>query len=147
MVMPEEILSVEFLKNLDQPYVNRLADMAKLKECPQGTILFEEGRDSPFIYFVLSGTVGLSVEEPCGAAYEVYEAGAGEVLGWSPVLGRHAMTATARAKSLCRLAVLDAGQLLQLCHRDAEFGAAFLREIAVVLSSRLSGTRRRLARA
>src|SRR5262249_48018896 len=138
MVLPEEMLNIEFLRNLGQPHINQLADMARLKECPQDTVLFEEGRDSPFIYFVLSGMVGLTVDEPRGTPFEVDVVGRGEVLGWSPVLGRHAMTATARTRSRCRLAVFDVNQLMQVCRRDPVFAAAFLREIAVVLSGRLS---------
>jgi CRP-like cAMP-binding protein len=109
--------------------------------------VFRTGEASSFIYFVLNGTVDLEIEEPVGESRKVATAGPGELLGWSPVLGRRAMTATARAATRCRLAALDVGQLLALCERDPHFGMAFLRQVALVVSDRLSGTRRHLARA
>jgi CRP-like cAMP-binding protein len=145
MMLPEEMTKIEFLKKLGEPYLNQIATLARLEECPVGTLLFEEGCSSPYFYLVLSGEVGLSVREPHDEHFEVAKAGRGEILGWSPALGRNIMTATARARTVCRLGILDAKQVLDLCEQDPRFGVAFLREIAAVLSSRLSSTRRRLA--
>jgi len=54
-------------------------------------------------------------------------------------------TQPARAATPVRLALLDVGQILQVCERNPLFGAAFYREMARVLSSRLDDTRRRLS--
>jgi CRP-like cAMP-binding protein len=147
MIAPEELKSIEFLRGLGEAYLNQVSGMAALKECEQDTILFKQAQNSPCIYVVLSGKVGLSIEEPGGNAVEVSRVGPGELLGWSPVLGRQAMTATARTVTPCRLAVFDSRQVLDLCQRDPRFGFTFLREIALVLSERLWGVRRNLARA
>jgi CRP-like cAMP-binding protein len=147
MILPEEMERIEFLRNLGNPYLNQFAKRARLQECSEGTVLFREGQDSPFIYFVLTGEVVLEVAEPHGHSVEVYVVGPGDLLGWSPVLGSHAMTATARAVAPCRLAVFDAKQIVGLCEQDPRFGVAFLRQTALMISERLNGTRRRLARA
>ena len=107
MILPEEVERIDFLRNLGEPHLHKIAAMARLAECLQGTIVFREGQDSPSIYFLLSGKVGLEVAEPDGESVEVYSASPGELLGWSPVLGQRAMTATARAVTRRRLAVLD----------------------------------------
>src|SRR5262245_20129578 len=88
MVLPEELEAVPFLQGLDEPHRNRIAQMAQLKECMAGTHLFSEGKQSSYIYFVLCGTVSLEVEEPDGESVEVTTAGPGDLVGWSPVLGR-----------------------------------------------------------
>jgi len=147
MILPEELVSIEFLRNIGEPHLNQIALEALLKEYPEGTVVFREGQDSPFIYFVLTGKVDREVEEPDGKSARVYTAGPGELLGWSPVLGRRAMTATARAVARSRLAVLGVDQILALCEREPRFGLAFLRQITLVLSERLRHTRRSLARA
>jgi hypothetical protein len=67
------------------------------------------------------------------------------LIGWSPLVGRSAVTATARVSSLSRLAVLDARRVLRLCEQDPHFGMAFLRQVIVFLSDRLASTRRCLA--
>jgi CRP-like cAMP-binding protein len=147
MITAGELREIQFLRNLGEQYLNQIAAMARLQECKRDAVVFRQGRDSPFIHFVLSGKVGLEVEEPDGKSVGVSTLGPTELLGWSPVLGRRAMTATARAVIDCRLAVLDAGQILDLCERDPHFGVAFLRQIAVVLADRLWDTRKNLARA
>jgi CRP-like cAMP-binding protein len=147
MITAGEMKQIQFLQNLGEQYLSQIAAMARLQECKKETVVFHQGGDSPFIYFVLSGKVGLEVEEPDGNSVRVSTIGPTELLGWSGVLGRHAMTATARVVADCRLAVLDAGQVLGLCERDPHFGVAFLRQIAFVLADRLWDTRRNLARA
>jgi CRP-like cAMP-binding protein len=147
MITPEEMKEVEFLRNLGEPYLKQVAQLVHLQEAAEETVVFHQGQDSPFIYFVLSGTVGLRVEESGGNSVEVSTIGPGELLGWSPVLGRRAMTATAHTRTRCRLAVLDVHPILDLCERDPRFGVAFLGRIALVLSERLRDTRLSLARA
>jgi CRP-like cAMP-binding protein len=147
MITPEEMKAIEFLRHLSEQHLNQIARMANLKECETGTIVFREGQDSPFLYFVLSGNVGLEMEGPDGTSVEVSRLGPGDLLGWSPVLGRHALTATARAVARTRLASLNVQELLQLCDRDPQLGVAFLWQIAQVLSERVWGIRRNLARA
>ena len=147
MVPQEELQKVEFLSNLGQQHVERLARLAQLKECPAGTVLFPEGEDSSNIYFVLSGQITLAVKGSDGEAAEVYVAQAGELLGWSPVLGRHAMTATARAATPTRLAALSVREITELSETYPRFGIAFFREVARTLSDRLWATRHRLASA
>ena len=147
MITAGEMKGIQFLQNLGEQYLMQIATIARLQECKEGTVVFRQGRDSPFVYFVLSGKVGLEVEEPDGKSVGVSTIGPTELVGWSPVLGRHAMTATARAVTDCRLAVLDVRQVLDLCDRDPHFGVAFLRQIAFVVSDRLWATRRNLARA
>jgi CRP-like cAMP-binding protein len=146
MILPEELEGIAFFQNLDEPHRARLALLAQLREYPEGAILFREGEPSPSIFFVLRGKITLEVAEAADEeAVEVSTAGPGELLGWSPVLGRSAMSATARALTRCRLAALDARKILDLCESDPCFGVAFLREAALVLSERLLATRRSLA--
>jgi CRP-like cAMP-binding protein len=146
MMLLNEIEEIEFLRNLGEPHLKMLARMAQLKENEEGSVLFREGEASPFIYLVLKGQVNLEIEEPGGGAVGVYAAGPGDLVGWSPLLGRRAMTATARATTRSRLAALDVAKVLELCEQNPLFGVAFLRQIALVLSDRLSSTRRCLGR-
>jgi CRP/FNR family transcriptional regulator, cyclic AMP receptor protein len=146
MITPEEMKEIAFLRNLGEQHPNQIASLAQLKEFEEGTIVFGQDQASRFIYFVLKGKISLRREEPEGEAVEVSTLGPGELLGWSPVLGRLAMTATARAASHCRLAALEANKIVDLCDRDSRFGVAFLRQLAGVLSDRLWSTRRNLVR-
>jgi CRP-like cAMP-binding protein len=145
MISPEEMQCVGFLRDLSEPYLSQIGAMARLQVSSKGTVLFHEGEASPFIWFILSGEVRLDIEYVDGEKVVIYTAGPGEMLGWSPVLGRPVMTATARVASRCRVAVLEVSQVLALCEQDPRFGMAFLKQLGVFLSERLDGTRRCLA--
>jgi CRP-like cAMP-binding protein len=147
MIMPEELEEVLFLRELGEPHLQRVALLARLREVEEGDVVFRRGEDSPFIYFVLSGSVSLTVGPPGGDAGEAHVVGPGELLGWSPVLGRRAMTATARAAASCRLAAVGVDQLRTLMAADPRFESAFLRQIALAVSDRLAETRLRLVSA
>jgi len=146
MIPVEEMERVEFVRGLGQTYLNQIAMKAQLKEISEGTVLFTEGQDSPVIYFVLSGQISLEVHIPEGNPIQVFTAEVGELLGWSPGLGRQRMTATGRAKTSCRLAVIEVSDIVSLCENDLHFAVAFYRQIGMVLSDRLYATRRYLGR-
>ena len=145
MIAPEELDRVGFLRNLGGPHLNQLAAMAELKEYPAGAEIFRQGEDSPYLYFVTEGEVALDIQVSGHEAVEVHRAGPGEFFGWSPVLGRHAMTGTGRATKPTRMALLETARVLELCERDARLGMAFYRQVARVLASRLDETRQRLS--
>jgi CRP-like cAMP-binding protein len=146
MNLPEELDTIPFFQELGGPYAEQLGRLARLKEHPAGAVIFRQGQDAPFVSFVLAGEVGLDVPVSSHEVAEVHRVGPGEILGWSPMLGMRAMTATARAATPVRLAILDVDQVVSLCERDPVFGTAFHRQVALVLSARLDDTRRRLSR-
>ncbi len=145
MLTAHEMSEIPFFRNLGGPHADELARIAQPTEYPPGAVLFRQKQDSPFIYFVLAGEVRLEVEVSGREFAEVHRVGPGELLGWSPVLGRRSMTATARAATPVRLAALGVEELLRLREGNPQFAAAFFREVAVVVSARLDDTRRRLS--
>jgi CRP-like cAMP-binding protein len=140
MILPEEMNRIEFLQNLGAAHAARLALLAELRECSEGTVLFRDGQPSPFIYFVLSGKVALTIES-AAQSKSVQTAGCGDLLGWSPVLGPQPMTATARTLERCRLAAFEACKIRNLCAEDPSFGMAFMKQVAVTLAKRLRASR------
>jgi CRP-like cAMP-binding protein len=145
MTVSQELDKVPFLHDLGGEYASELAKVAQVQDRAAGAVIFRQGQDSSVIYFVLDGEVGLEVRVSPREIAEVHRVGPGDFLGWSPVLGRRSMTATARSATPTRLAVFDVDRIVQLCQRDARFGAAFYRQVAVVLSTRLDETRLRLS--
>jgi CRP-like cAMP-binding protein len=145
MSLTEEMEKVKTLRGLGEVHLRKLAAIACPQECPAGAVLFREGDDSTSIFVLLSGEVSLEVNMRDRGPTAIYAAGVGELLGWSPVLGRHAMTATAKVATPCRLAVLEVARVNELIQQDPQFGVAFLRRLALIVSDRLSATRRCLA--
>jgi CRP-like cAMP-binding protein len=145
MSLAEEMAGVKTLRGLGQAHLEKLAAIARPRECPAETVLFREADDSASIFILLSGEVSLEVHRRDRGSAAIYAAGPGELLGWSPVLGQHAMTATAKVITPCRLAVLEVARVNELIQEDPHFGVAFLRKLALIVSDRLSATRHCLA--
>jgi CRP-like cAMP-binding protein len=145
MSLAEELVELKTLRGLGEPHLQKLAAIALPREDPAGAVLFREADNATCIFVVLSGEVNLEVNMPDRGPTFIYAAGPGELLGWSPVLGRHAMTATAQVATPCRLAVLEVAQVNELIQQDLRFGVAFLRQLALIVSDRLRATRHCLA--
>jgi CRP-like cAMP-binding protein len=145
MSLAEEMLAVQTLHGLGEAHLQKLVALARPKECPAGAILFREGDNSTSVFFLLSGEVSLEVRMRDRGPAAIYAAGPGELLGWSPLLGRHAMTATAKVTTPSRLAVLEVARLNELIEQDLHFGVAFLKQLALFVSDRLGATRHCLA--
>jgi CRP-like cAMP-binding protein len=144
MILLEELAELDFLRGLSPPHLLQIAGMAQLKEVLPGAVLFREGRPAGQIYLVLQGEVTLEMHLPGQGDVAVQTVGPGELLGWSPVLRTGPMTATGRTLTLCRLAVLDARQLLDTFEHDPKLGLEFLRRLAVAVARRLEAARRQL---
>jgi CRP-like cAMP-binding protein len=145
MSLAEELVKLKTLRALGETQLGKLAAIALPRECPVEAVLFREGDNSTCIFVLLSGEVSLEVNLRDRGPTVIYAAGPGELLGWSPVLGRHAMTATAKVTTPCRLAVLEVAQVNELMQKDLQFGVAFLRQLALIVADRLSATRHCLA--
>jgi CRP-like cAMP-binding protein len=145
MSLAEEMLAVKTLRGLGEAHLQKLAAMAGPKECHAGATLFREGEDSTVIFVLLSGEVSLEVSRRDRSPAAIYAAGPGELLGWSPVIGHHAMTATAKVTTPGRLAVIEVARLNELIQQDPPFGVAFLKQLTLIVSDRLSATRHCLA--
>lgn len=107
-------------------------------------MVFREGKRSSYFYVVAEGEVALELGVPQRHAVEIFTVGAGQLLGWTPYLGRGPMTATARCRTPCRLITFDAAKVLVLCTQDTHFGYEFVRRAAQAIAERLAATRQQL---
>ena len=141
MIPLKDLQSNRFLQGFPPKYVRQLRSIARMQEFPLATVLFRQGTEWPFVYLVLSGNVKLEVNVPGRGILPVQEVGPGELVGWSPVLGLGLMTATARTRSKCRLAEMEASKLLAMAETELKFGVEFFRRTAAALAERLCAMR------
>ncbi len=136
MILPEDLECVRFLRDLPSSYLREVARMARLVECQKGDVLFREGEASTVVYFILDGEIRLEIRHATDEPIEVYTAGPGEFIGWSPLLGG-VMSATGHVTARTRVAALEVSRVLSLCQQDLRFGLAFYRQVSCFLSERL----------
>jgi CRP-like cAMP-binding protein len=144
MVLLDMLDDIDFVKGLAPEARGYLAAIGELREYPPGTVLFQEGKDSYYVYLVMSGKVELEMRVPGVGPMPIQTVGPGELLGWSPVLHLGPMTATARTLTRCRVIAFHARRLLDLCEETPQLGVEFLRRTSATVAQRLSATRLRL---
>jgi CRP-like cAMP-binding protein len=144
MVSLEELAGAELLQPFAPAYVLQLASLARVVEYQADEVIFVQGQPERLIYVVLRGTVTLDVKAPDSEDIAFHKVGPGGLLGWSPLLGRQLMTATARALTGCRLAALDAEQVRELAEQSTEFEVGLFRCLADALAERLQATHQQL---
>jgi len=144
MVPLDVLKGLRFLQDIPDAYLQELAPLAELKDLPTHTVVFREGQTSASIYLVVEGSIAVEVCIPGRGCTPVVTVGAGELLGWSPILGSGVMTGTARVLTPARVVVMNAAQILALCEHNPRFGLEFMRRTARALAVRLNAARLQL---
>jgi len=103
------------------------------RRLPAGTVLIEQNRISPSLFFVLDGTVAVEIE----GVGEVARLGCGAMFGEMPIIDRRLPSAGVRAVRDCVVLELAVGAVAARLDADAGFSARFHRGVAHFLSDRL----------
>jgi CRP/FNR family transcriptional regulator, cyclic AMP receptor protein len=129
-----------FFAGFEQRDLEALAEHCRVVEFPNHTTIFEEFERAKEVYFVIDGQISIAICDASGCR-QITMVGKGELLGWSPLIGRSRLFDTARAATKVRALVFDGDDLLSYCRSNAEFGFEFMRRAAAVLGERLAATR------
>jgi CRP-like cAMP-binding protein len=143
-ILLERLRAAPFLAGVAEDNLRRLVPAVQAADYPPATVLFGQGQKLTQVFLLEEGQVALEVHAPRHGAQRVDTVRAGELLGWSPLLGGGPMTATARALTAVRVLALDADRILSLCRQDPALAFALLRRTAEVLAHRLAATRLRM---
>ncbi|MEW4527186.1 Crp/Fnr family transcriptional regulator [Maioricimonas sp. JC845] len=133
--------NARFLKGISAEDLDKLAAIATLEPIKAETVLFQEGAPCDRLYVVASGLIGLDMCMPRRGCIRILTVGEGELLGWSALVGRAAMSARATVLEAGTLVAFSAKQLEDLCDRDHDVGYAIMRQISHALLKRLLATR------
>ena len=133
----------DFFQGFDEKYLATLAKKCRLVEFPTQTKVFAEFDRAKEVYFILEGQIALAICDASGCRL-ITLVGKGDLMGWSPLVGRSRLFDTARTDSKVRALVFDGEELVAFCKANPEFGYEFMRRAAVVLAERLSATRVRM---
>lgn len=143
-VTPEFLKTLAFLAPATDEELRLLIPVARIDSYSAGKTLFREGEQISQVFIVTAGVVSLEINGPDHRPRRFQTAGPGELLGWSPVLGTGAMTASARALTDVKVVAIDARALLDVCDKNPQFGFQFMRRVAIALAARLNATRLQL---
>ena len=142
--MLEALHNISFLQSSTEEHLEQLVEIARFISFPEGKVIFHQGDPAERAFLIVSGTVSLEICAPAVGCSRILTIGAGDLLGWSSVLGRAHLTSTARALTATEAIELSGERLRNLCEQNPRFGYEFMRRTALALTSRLSTTRLQL---
>lgn len=144
MSIGELLRSIQFFHDIADAHLERLAEIARPVEYPEHSDIFQEHDKSKDVYVIISGKVSLVICEPKVGCRQLMQVGDGELVGWSPLVGRHRLSDTARTLTPVKALAIDGEQVIALCRDNPEFGFEFMHRVAMALAERLSATRLQL---
>ena len=133
-----------FLRGVSDEHVRELARIAKFVDFPKGATIFRDQDPALNCYLIVDGIVSLEICAPATGCATILTLGKGELMGWSPLVGRERLTANARTLSATRMIEMKSQDLLAFCEKVPEFGYRFMRCTALALAKRLTATRLQL---
>ncbi|MBW6464998.1 MAG: cyclic nucleotide-binding domain-containing protein [Brevefilum sp.] len=132
------IKSIPWFLDLSPESIQRLSATANVLTFDQGTILFNEGEQHPYLYIVLEGKIRLESFVPGRGSLPLLTAESLDVISWSsltPVVRQK--TSTARVIAPSRLLAFHADSLMECCEADCDLGFVIMRRLANIVASRL----------
>jgi CRP-like cAMP-binding protein len=143
-LLTETLADIQFLRDIDSEHLERIANIANVRDFEVQEVVFREGQPAESLYLVVSGNVSLEICASGPGCRQILTLGPGELLGWSSLLDQSCYTARARAVEPTRLVEINVAKLNEISDRDTQFGYELMRRTAVALAKRLSGTRMQL---
>src|SRR5215470_11642696 len=93
----EALRAVRFFDGIPEAEHLRLASLGRLEEYEPDDVLFRQGQRHGSVFVVTEGEVALDIRVPEHGARWFQTVGPGQLLGWSPILGKPPLTASATA--------------------------------------------------
>lgn len=143
----ECLRKITFLEGISDELLEKLAAISEEIEYRGQQTIFHEHAPATDVYLVIDGKVSLAVCEPKVGCRQITQAGGGELIGWSPVLGKARLSDTASTLEPTKVVKFSGEELVKLCDENPVFGYQFMRRTAEVLAERLGATRVQLLHA
>lgn len=140
----DKLRSSDLFRDIDDDHLESLAEICREVDFPARHTVFEEYDLAKSVYIILSGEIYLAVCDHSNSCRRIASVHAGELMGWSPLVGRARLYDTARTVTPVKALQFDGEKLMQFCASNPAFGFKFMHKVACTLAERLSGTRLQL---
>jgi CRP-like cAMP-binding protein len=141
----KKLQGIGFLHGIDPPHLQQIASISEVCEYDSQDILFHEGAEAEYVYFVVCGKIMLELCPSTIYQKKLLSIGPGEMLGWSSFVEQRNYASTGVVVAPTQLIRIDGKHLRAICDRDPEFGYDFMHRIVRALAKRLTVTWNQLA--
>jgi len=136
--------TLELFEGINEQTLMQVAAESEIVEFADRDWIFRENDLAKHVYFLLSGRVALVICRPNAGCRELMALGAGELLGWSPLVQRPRFSAAAVVRERTRAIRIDADKLTKLNEQDPKFFCNFMSRVANIVAQRLTATRQQV---
>ena len=144
--MASFLTQLDNLKVLQPPDLDWITQIGATSNLPTLSVLIQEGQPADTIYFILQGSVAVSISQNnSDLDQEIVRCGSGEIIGEMSFVDERLPSATVKTIEPTIALSLSKRQLQLKMERDPDFAARFMAELAGILSSRLRSLSKLLA--
>lgn len=120
---------------MDKDFVKAAMDVSTKENYEEGEVVFREGDSAKAFYILVKGRIKLTLGEKSREVYVAYQPG--EIIGWSSLIGRDKLSATAHCLETTILSKLDRDDFLEIIGKHPIEGSALFQRVATMLGNRL----------
>jgi CRP-like cAMP-binding protein len=128
------------IEGFTEDQINILGPLLEEVAFEDEQVIFHQGNQANYLYFVLNGRVSIRFKPEDGPVLCVAEVEEGDVFGWSSALGSTLYTSSAVCTRGGVFIRIDGKDLKKICQEYPETGILILNRLASVIAQRLRGT-------
>jgi CRP/FNR family transcriptional regulator, cyclic AMP receptor protein len=120
---------------MEKDFVKAAMDISAKQNYEEGGLIFSEGDPADAFFILIKGRVKLTLGEKSREVYVAYHPG--EIIGWSSIIGRDKLSATAHCLEPTILSKVDRKHFLDIIKKFPVEGATLFQRVAAMLGNRL----------
>lgn len=131
---------IAIFEGLDKDELKLLQPLFERFSCPAGTVIFQQGDPTDFLYLVINGRVEISFQPYDGVPILIAQVEKDGLFGWSAVVGSDTYTSSAIANEDVESLRVRSSKLRRFCRAHPEAGREILARLANGVSIRRTDT-------
>ena len=143
MVTVAEIKGYKLFYGLDESELNEIAKLCIKHTYEANEVITVMNSPAKDLYILVDGNNALQIEVPISShrpKVAIQTLGKGEAFGWAAIVPPHLRTASARMIDRAEVICIDGQKLRVLLENDNHIGYILMRNVSMLISSRLSYT-------
>jgi CRP-like cAMP-binding protein len=116
-------------------FMREFMETANQMSCDEGQLLFRKGDATHYFFTLIQGELRLTIGANEQHVYTVRHAG--DIFGWSSLVGGNIYSATAICTKPCKILRFDRDKLLDLLDKHPDSGFHFFKKLSEMLGKRL----------
>ena len=138
MVDIKDLKKINFMKDLSDEVLEKVATVAQLENFDEETILIRQDQNQHLVYMLVSGTIYLNCRASRGQSLTLDELRAGQTFGLSSLLDNSPATYTAICAEDSRVITISSAQMLNLFSSDYAAGFQVMQRVVSLFKNRMN---------